>query len=322
MTRQKSKELSANGAGKRRTSNGHVSGKEHFEKLLAGENKILEMAATGKPLQTTLLELCNLADQFSPQSMASVLLVDSEDCLRLGAGPRLPQEFMALVDGLKVGPNVGSCGTAAYIKKQVLSEDIQNDAHWADYHEVAAKYCLRAGWSSPIFSSDGTVLGVFGIYWDKPHSPSQEHFHLIDQITHLASIAIERERVVKALNTSENLARTQAKALALTLEALASETDAGRAMEHVLRTITALFSAHSCSVWLREQASDLMVFEFAWEDGVFKTKAEANLAAISPSLPIEAIPVWAEMFQSKKPIVLEDIRIKPEFPWRTCWTSE
>jgi signal transduction histidine kinase len=84
----------------------------------------------------------------------------------------------------------------------------------------------------------------------------------------------------------------------------------------VLRTITAQFDAHSCSVWLRDPVSRLMVFEFAFEDGVFKTKDEAKLAAVSPSLAVETIPTWAEMFRIKRPVVLEDIRINPEFPWR------
>ena len=87
-------------------------------------------------------------------------------------------------------------------------------------------------------------------------------------------------------------------------------------MEHVLRTVTAQFDAHSCSVWLRDPVSRLMVFEFAFEDGVFKTKNEAKLAAVSPSLAVETIPTWAEMFRIKRPVVLEDIRINPEFPWR------
>jgi len=171
MTRIKKKSIVSSKSAKRRELNGDCSGQERFEKLLAEENKILEMVATGRPLQTTLQEICNLADRFSPQSVASVLLVDSAERLRLGAGPRIPPEFLALVDGIKIGPNVGSCGTAAYLKEQVICTDIQNDPRWADYYELATKHGLRAGWSSPIFSSDGKVLGVFGIYWDKPQSP-------------------------------------------------------------------------------------------------------------------------------------------------------
>jgi len=284
--------------------------------LLAGENKILEMVATGKPLVVILEELCCLVDSISIDSMASVLLVDSSDCLRTGAAPRFPKDFISLIDGIKIGPTVGSCGTAAYRKKQVIVTDIETDPLWNDYRELARQYGLRAGWSTPILSSDRNVLGVFGIYWDKPRDPSPAHLYVIDQITHLASVAIERERAVEALHASEKLARGQAEALTLALDALARESDPNRIVEHVLRTVTTQLDAHSNSVWLRDETSELMVFEFALENGKFKTKTEATIAAVSPSLPVQAISPWPEIFRTGKPSVLEDIREGPEFPWR------
>ena len=96
---------------------------------------------------------------------------------------------------------------------------------------------------------------------------------------------------------------------------LAIETDPDRIMEHVLRTVTAQLNSHSCSVWLRDPVSGLMVFEFALEDGIFKTKSEATLAAISPSLAVEAIPTWARCFAQKDPS-FSKTNDRPHFPWR------
>src|SRR6266852_5127472 len=271
------------------------------ETLLAGENRILEMVATGKPLADILGELCRLVDSISTDSMATVLLVDSANCLRIGAAPRIPNDFMSLIDGIKIGPKVGSCGTAAYRKEQVIVTDIETDPLWEDLRELARQYGLRAGWSSPIFSSDRSVLAVFGIYWDKPQSPSPAHLHLIEQITHLASIAIERKRSAEALRASEKLARGQAEALTLALDALARETDPDRIVEHVLRTVTAQLDSHSSSVWLRDENSGLMVFEFALEGGKFKTRAESTIGKGSPSLPVQAISPWPEIFRTGKP---------------------
>jgi len=297
-------------------TNTGIDDRKKAETLLAGENRILEMVATGKPLADILGELCRLVDSISTDSMATMLLVDSANCLRIGAAPRLPNDFMSLIDGIKIGPKVGSCGTAAYLKQQVIVTDIEVDPLWEDLREAARQYGLRAGWSSPIFSSDRTVLGVFGIYWDKPQSPSPAHLHLIGQITHLASVAIERKRAAEALRASERLARGQAEALTLALDALARETDPDRIVEHVLRTVTAQLDAHSSSVWLRDEGSGLMVFEFALEGGKFKTKAESAIGKVSPSLPVKALSSWAEIFRTGKPSVLEDIREGPDFPWR------
>jgi hypothetical protein len=50
-----------------------IDDRQKAEALLASENKILEMVATGKPLVVILEELCSLFDSISVHSMASVL---------------------------------------------------------------------------------------------------------------------------------------------------------------------------------------------------------------------------------------------------------
>jgi len=139
-------------------TNTDIDDRKKAEALLAGENKILEMVATGKPLAVILKELCSLFDSISACSMASVLLVDSEDRLRKGAGPS-PERTHFPLDGLKIGPSVGSCGTAAYRKEQVIVTDIETDSALGKiFRELASRYGLRAGWSTPIFSSERRLL--------------------------------------------------------------------------------------------------------------------------------------------------------------------
>jgi PAS domain S-box-containing protein len=128
---------------------------------------------------------------------------------------------------------------------------------------------------------------------------------------------IESKRATAALLASEKLAREQAEVLTLALDALARESDWERIVEYVLRTVTTRLDAFSNSVWLRNEVSGLMVFEFALEDGKFKTKAETTIAAVSPSMPVQAISPWPEIFRTGKPSVLEDIREGPDFPWRS-----
>ncbi len=241
------------------------------------------MVAAGKPLTAILEELCFLVDSISADSMASVLLVDSANCLRKGAAPRFSKEFISLVDGIEIGPAVGSCGTAAHRREQVIVTDIETDPLWADYRELARAYGLRAGWSTPILASDRTVLGVFGIYWSKVRSPSPAHFHLIDQITQLAAIAVtERQRSQDALRASERFARGQVNAFTRTVEALAMESDTEGLVGHVLRTITDEFNAHSSSVWRKDHASGQVRFEGAFEGGKLVTKSDDRIVAMKP----------------------------------------
>ena len=126
----------------------------------------------------------------------------------------------------------------------------------------------------------------------------------------------ERVRAEEALRTSEQCARAQSEALSRTLDALARESSADRIVEHVLRTITDQLQAKSCSVWLSDENTGLMSFEFALEGGNFKAKADPTLATVSPSLPVGDIWPWPEVFRTGKPHVLEDIRENGSFPWR------
>jgi PAS domain S-box-containing protein len=297
-------------------TNTDIDDRKRAESLLAGENKILEMVATGKPLAVILNEVCFLFDRICAGSMASVLLVDANDCLRSGAAPRFPKDFIALVDGLRIGPSVGSCGTAAYRKEQVIVTDIEKHPLWEDYRGLAQRYGLRAGWSTPIFSSERRLLGVFGIYWDKPQSPTPAHFQLIDQMTHLASVAIERQHSQEAIRASERLARGQADTLTRTLDEMARESSFDRIAEYVLRALTCQLGASSSSVFLWNEATGLMDLGFVLERGQIKSRSDAKLAAVSPSLPWIDVPPWREAFGTGKPVVLNDIRQGLDFPWR------
>ncbi len=297
-------------------TNTDIDDRKKAEALLAGENKILEMIATGKPLAFILEELCRLFDRISTSSMASILLIDGEDRLRKGAGPNLPAELLSLFDGMKIGPAVGSCGTAAYRKEQVIVTDIDTDPLWADFREPARQYGLRAGWSTPIFSSERRLLGVFGIHWHKPQGPTSIHFRLIDSITHIASVAIERQHSQEAIRASERFARGQADTLTRTLDEIARESSFDRIAEYALRALTGQFAASGSSVFLWNPTTGLMDLGFVLERGQLKSTSDPKLAAIYPSVSWNDIPQWREAFEAGTPLVLGDIREGSGAPWR------
>src|SRR5712691_7639202 len=105
--------------------------------------------------------------------------------------------------GFVIGPCVGSCGTAAYRAEPVIVSDIASDPLWANFRDLALAHGLQACWSTPILSSAGRVLGTFAIYYREPRSPTPQEHNLIDRITHLASIAVEREQAEQALRQAQ-----------------------------------------------------------------------------------------------------------------------
>ena len=144
--------------------------------------------------------------------ICSVLVFDDDaQCLRAGAAPGLPEEYNRIIDGVRIGPRVGSCGSAAYKREPVFATDIASDPHWADYVELAANFGLGSCCSTPVFSSDGILLGTVAMYYRRPHEPSAHDRELIRMAAHLAGIVIERARAVEQLRVAKVAAEQRAE---------------------------------------------------------------------------------------------------------------
>ncbi|HZM46600.1 MAG TPA: EAL domain-containing protein [Burkholderiales bacterium] len=160
-----------------------------------GQNRILESIATGALLAESLRQLVLAMESQSPGMLCSILLLNTDGTrLRTSAAPSLPEAYNRAVDGMPVGPAVGSCGTAAWRGEQVIVADIATDPLWKDYRDLAAAHGLRACWSTPILSRDGTLLGTFANYFRVPREPSHSELELAASATHIARIALEKRR--------------------------------------------------------------------------------------------------------------------------------
>ncbi len=171
----------------------HTPVKPPPEQLHRGQTKILELVALGEPLPQVLTSICHLIEAHAPGVLCSVLLMEGRS-LRHGAAPSLADEYCAAIDGLVIGPTVGSCGTAAYRGAQVIVSDIATDPLWEDFRDLALQHDLKACWSTPIRSRTGAVLGTFAMYYREPREPSPEALELVADATHLVGIAVERHR--------------------------------------------------------------------------------------------------------------------------------
>src|SRR3984893_12083086 len=170
------------------------------ESLALLDEKILAMVMGNIPLSEILSALCENFERHCSGLLCSVLLLDADGkTLRHGAAPTLPREYSQAIDGSQIGPRVGSCGTAAYTGQQVIVSDIATDPLWADYRHLALAHGLRACWSTPILSSEGRVLGSVAIYYRELRLRTPYEQNIVEHITHLASIAIEREQAEEAL---------------------------------------------------------------------------------------------------------------------------
>ena len=187
-------------------TNTDIEDRKRAECLLAGENHVLEMTAKGSSLEAILEVLCRVVEQTASGCCCSVLLIDpSGSKIQQAVAPSLPSSYNDRFRGIPVDREGGPCTEAARRKTQVIVSDVASDTQGDTYgwRTAALAHGLRACWSTTILASKDLVLGTFAIYWREPRSPTKCDEKIIEQITHLAAVAIERKRNETALQESE-----------------------------------------------------------------------------------------------------------------------
>ncbi len=179
--------------------------------LLEGERQVLEGIASGAELHQELASICEIIERLSPGTRSSILIANPEGTyLFHGAAPNLPASYTDRVNGLRIADGNGTCGTSAFRREVVVTEDIAHDPLWRDYQDLARAHGLAACWSTPIVSSSGDLLGTFAMYSGATRRPTEEDLRLVQHATHLASIAIQRQRMEQQQSDEAELFSTLA----------------------------------------------------------------------------------------------------------------
>jgi PAS domain S-box-containing protein len=173
--------------------------------LLDSQRQVLERIANGAPLHQSLETLVRLIEEHARDMRCAVLLTDSTGKrLQFIAAPHIPEDYKKGIQPyLRIAPEMGSCGTAAFLHEPVYARDTRTDARWKHCSEVAVRNGFLAVWSTPIVGDDNAVLGTFAMYYDKPRLPSAGHIQLIDMAVQMARVAIEAQRRDEALRLVE-----------------------------------------------------------------------------------------------------------------------
>jgi diguanylate cyclase (GGDEF)-like protein/PAS domain S-box-containing protein len=163
------------------------------KQLRSLQQLIMGALADELPLPEIADQLCRRVEAIAPDVVASVLHVDSDGLLHPLGGPSLPEDYSRALDGVAIGPDVGSCGSAAYFGKRVLAENLDTDPRWQPYKTRPLEVGLKACWSTPIKAKDGRVIGTFAFYFRQCRAPSRWHQRIVEACVHLGALAIERK---------------------------------------------------------------------------------------------------------------------------------
>lgn len=164
---------------------------------------VLQAIALDQPLEMILDELMRHIGRWVPGCRAAVVLLDPQTRTLLPASRgTMPAKFLDAVYPLGIGPEAGSCGTAAHTRQTVVIPDVFTDPRTAPYRTLNEAVGVHACWSVPIMSPRGDVVGVLTAYPDRPSSPDPEELTLLDDAAGLAGLAIAHDRTRAALHES------------------------------------------------------------------------------------------------------------------------
>jgi len=185
-----------------------ITERKKAEQLQNSENYVLTLLGQGAGLSELLDAIVRLGEYHDPSIKGSVLLFDSsKELLFLASAPSLPRDYQEVFEnGLPLGPKVGSCGTAAYLKERVIVTDIVNSPLFKPFEEAvkrAVNGSLLAVWSQPIIASNGDLLGTIANYRNKVGEPSADNIRVLEWSARITAIAIERKQAEDALRESE-----------------------------------------------------------------------------------------------------------------------
>ncbi|MBX7143338.1 MAG: MASE1 domain-containing protein [Oligoflexia bacterium] len=181
-----------------------VAERSRVAKIRKLETRVYQLMSSGASLGAVLDALIRGLESHASDMLCSVLIYSSESKRLLhGAAPSLPAEYNNAVDGVEIGPMVGSCGTAVFLRERVVVDDIATSPLWVSFRDLALKHGLRACWSQPVMSPLGEVLGTLAMYYPEPRRPSSSDLQLIEDAAYLAGVALSRARVEQALQERE-----------------------------------------------------------------------------------------------------------------------
>lgn len=217
-----------------------ITERRRTESITLAKNRVLELIAQGVELPEILRQINHLVENCLVNSASSVLILDESDkTLHFIADDRLPPELLNANEGSFIGPNSGEYGTAACIGDPIIIADVSADPRAASFRDVALQYGIRACWRLPVFTSTDKspcIAGTLAVYLDKTGEPTPAQRDALRRATHLAGIAISRERALRRLSESQRFIQGVADASPSVLYLFDLPT---RSLEYVSRQIEA-----------------------------------------------------------------------------------
>jgi PAS domain S-box-containing protein len=169
-----------------------ITERKYAEEILSLERSVFELSnRTDVDIKYLVETLLKGFEEIHEEAYTSLLLLKEDNTIESFIAPRLPDAFSSSINGLKIGPEAGSCGTAMWRKETVIVEDINTDPLWSKCKSIALQQGLQSCWSLPIIHTSGKVMGSFAVYCKKIKGPSTAELNTLERIRNIIRILME-----------------------------------------------------------------------------------------------------------------------------------
>ncbi len=191
-----------------------IDDRKRNERLLEGEKRLLGLIASGANLVLVLNAFCALVQLTLEGTLSSVTLIDRGSApaasatlqnprLLLAAAPDVPRSLLNDTDGSMLDERASPVEQCAARNEIVFSPDIGNETRWKAWSVTAFSHGISATLSTPIIDDYGVAVGVFTIFYRTLQPAVSGDDRVVDQLNHLASIALGRAKRHADLKQSE-----------------------------------------------------------------------------------------------------------------------
>ena len=180
-----------------------VNEEKRLERLFTLEKDALERNTKINASAESIVEfLIDGLQKIHPDMTCSILHVRNNSLYNWYA-PGLPKEYCNLIEGLPIGMNQGSCGTAAFLKEVVIIDDISTNPYWEKYKHLAEKFGFKACWSLPLLTKEKEVFATFAIYYKNVKKPSVGELNSLEKVRNLLTNIIINKQAEEQIRISK-----------------------------------------------------------------------------------------------------------------------
>jgi diguanylate cyclase (GGDEF)-like protein len=172
-----------------------ISLRKHAERLLQGQNQLLQLIGSSESLESILIDTCHFVERNNPHWHCGVqLLTVDQKVFTQTIGHHFPEILRRQLTEAPVCYGNGVWSEAVLDVVPVWTQDIPRapSMEFIAQRKLLANYAAVGSW--PIMGKTGLILGTFTLFSESTVALSNEDLSLISIATDVSSIAIEGKR--------------------------------------------------------------------------------------------------------------------------------